>query len=238
RNSVIEDHIAIQRPDLSALVADDRSFEVELEHPRQRAWKRPAGARDHVDARRDDLRQRFDIARVEVQARVDDRAVEVEGQKSIPGRDRYRLTSGLSRFGGRPPRTAVAMLRAALADISDRVRTVALAMCGARTTLGSGISPGWIAGSRSYTSRPAPAIFFAVKASTNAASSITGPREVLMRMAVFFIWPNCGVLSRCCVSGVKGTCTDTKSDSASNLGSSTRVAPSCCSASGGSPWGS
>ena len=149
RNSVIEDHIAIQRPDLSALVADDRSFEVELEHPRQRAWKRPAGARDHVDARRDDLRQRFDIARVEVQARVDDRAVEVEGQKSIPGRDRYRLTSGLSRFGGRPPRTAVAMLRAAIADISERVRTVALAMCGARTTLGSGISPGWIAGSRS-----------------------------------------------------------------------------------------
>src|SRR5712691_5588345 len=73
-----------------------------------------------------------------------------EDASTIPGGDaRYRLTSGLTRFGGRPPRTAVAMLRAAIADISERVRTVALAMCGARTTLGIATRCGWTAGSRS-----------------------------------------------------------------------------------------
>ena len=59
-------------------------------------------------------------------------------EDSVPSRLRYLLTSGFNRFGGRPPRTAVAILRAAIADISDRVRTVALAMCGARTTFGIG----------------------------------------------------------------------------------------------------
>src|SRR6266568_2755881 len=82
------------------------------------------------------------VARIEVQPDVDDCPVEVQRQEFVPGCDRYRLTSGLRRFGGRPPRTAVAILRAAIADISDRVRVVALAMCGASTTFGSESRPG------------------------------------------------------------------------------------------------
>jgi hypothetical protein len=41
------------------------------------------------------------------------------------------------------------MLRAAIADISERVLVVALAMCGVSTTLGIEIRPGCTAGSRS-----------------------------------------------------------------------------------------
>jgi hypothetical protein len=59
------------------------------------------------------------------------------------------MASGLRRFGGLPPLTAVAMFRAAIADISDRVRTVALAICGASTTFGIEMRPGCTAGSRS-----------------------------------------------------------------------------------------
>jgi len=93
-------------------------------------------------AREDDLAQSLDVARVQVQLHVQDGAVEVEGHQPVAKGDCYLLTSGFNRFAGRPPRIAVAMLRAAIADISDRVRTVALAMCGASTTFGMGISPG------------------------------------------------------------------------------------------------
>src|ERR1700694_3409956 len=237
-DAMVEDGFAVRLANLRALVADDRPVQPQPLYPRQRARKWTSRARDDLDAGCLDPRQRFGVARVEVQARVDDRAVQVEGEQAISSSAAYRLTSGLTRFGGRPPRTPVAMLRAAIADISERVRVVALAMCGASTTFGSTTRPGCTAGSRSYTSRPTPAIFLAFSASTRAASSTTGPREVLMRIAVFFIKANCGVLSRCCVSGVSGTCTETKSDSASSLPRSTRVAPSCCSASGGSGFGS
>jgi hypothetical protein len=64
RDSAIEDHIAIQRAHLRSLVADDRSVEAELKHPRKRARKWTAGACNDVDARRGDLRQRFDITPV------------------------------------------------------------------------------------------------------------------------------------------------------------------------------
>jgi len=49
-------------------------------------------------------------------------------------------------------------------------------------------------GSDSYTSRPAPAIFFAVSARTKAASSITLPREVLIMNAVGFMCSECMVI--------------------------------------------
>src|SRR3989454_6987846 len=194
RDAVIENYLAIRQPHLRALVADDRAVKAEALHPGQGAGERPSRARGHIDAGGDDELQRRKVARIEVQPSVDDRAIEVEGKKPIARSDCYFLTSGLSKLGGRPPRTAVAMLRAAMADISDRVRTVALAMCGASTTLGIARRPGCTAGSRSYTSSPAPAIFLAFSASTRAASSTTGPRDVLIRIADLFICPNCGVL--------------------------------------------
>ena len=147
-DAVVEEHLAARRSHLSALVANNRVVQPKPYRPWQGAWKRPSGARDDLDAGADDLPQRLDVSRIEVQVCVDDRAIEVEGQHPIPRLD-YRLTSGLRRFGGRPPRTAVAMLRAAIADISERVRTLALAMCGARMTFANGMRPGWTAGSRS-----------------------------------------------------------------------------------------
>ena len=78
-----------------------------------------------------------------------------KGGKASLGNDNYYLAlfgtpsvkePWMVHFGGRPPRTAVAMFRAAIADISERVRTVALAMCGASTTLGR-LRPGWMMGS-------------------------------------------------------------------------------------------
>jgi hypothetical protein len=54
-----------------------------LPHPRQRARIWTAGARDDLDPGRLDPRQRFAIARIEVEARVDDRAVEVEREQAI-----------------------------------------------------------------------------------------------------------------------------------------------------------
>ena len=147
-DAVVEKHLAARRSHLRALVADDRVVQAQPNRPWQRAWKRPSGACNDLDAGADDLPQCLDVSRIEVQVGIDDRAIEVEGQHAIPGLD-YRLTSGLRRFGGRPPRTAVAMLRAAIADISERVRTLELAMCGVRMTLDSGMRPGCTAGSRS-----------------------------------------------------------------------------------------
>src|SRR5439155_20679491 len=99
--------------------------------PRHSAGVRPAGARNDRHARGDDAPKRFHVTRVEMELHVQDRAVEVQSQEPVLGCERYRLTSGLTRFGGRPTLTAVDMMRAAIADISERVRTVALAACGA-----------------------------------------------------------------------------------------------------------
>jgi hypothetical protein len=65
-DAVVEDHVATGQAYLRALVADDRPVESEPSHPRQGAGKRPPGAGDHLDAGRDDSRQRVDVARVEV----------------------------------------------------------------------------------------------------------------------------------------------------------------------------
>src|SRR5207248_5070504 len=143
---MVQHHPPIECADLRALVADDRPLQAEPPHPRERAGKWPAGARDHIHAGRHHPVDRLDVAGIQVQVHREDRAVEVQREQLVPDCYCYRLTSGFTRFGGRPPRTAVAMLRAAIADISERVRTVALAIWGARTTLGIGTSPGWTAG--------------------------------------------------------------------------------------------
>src|SRR5262249_3922278 len=157
--------------DLSTLVAHDRAFEPEPLHPRQRTRKRASRARDDTHPGGDKAVHGLDVARIERQVHAEDRAVQVQREQFVTKRDGYFLTSGFLRSGGLPPRTAVAMFRAAMADISERVRTVALAMCGARTTFGIASKPGCTAGSRSYTSSPAPASFLAFSASTSAASS-------------------------------------------------------------------
>ena len=147
--AVVEEHAAVECSDLGALIAHDRPLETEPPDPRHRAGERPARASHDGDAPGNDPTKRFDIARIEMELHVEDRAVQVKCEEPVTRGERYFLTSGLTRFGGRPPRTAVAMLRAAIADISERVRTVALAICGASTTLGIGIRPGCTAGSRS-----------------------------------------------------------------------------------------
>src|SRR5258708_1949123 len=149
RDAVIEQRPTVQRADLRPLVTDDRPFEAEPLHPGKRTGKRAAGARHHRHAGGFDAVERGDVAWVEGKLHVQDGAVQVQRQKSVLEGEGYLLTSGLTMFGGRPPRTAVAMLRAAIADISERLRTVALAMCGARTTLGIEMRPGCTAGSRS-----------------------------------------------------------------------------------------
>ena len=127
-NSPVEDHLSVQRPNLRALVAHDRCLEPKALDPRQRAGKGPAGAGNHCDPRAHQAADGLDISRIQLQRRAQDRAVEVEGEQPVADRCAYFFTSGLTRFGGLPPRAAVAMFRAAIADISDRVRTVALAM--------------------------------------------------------------------------------------------------------------
>ena len=149
RDSVVEKQRAVEVADLRALVADERTAEPEPFHPRQGAGERSSRAGDHRDAGRDQAMHCLHVAWVELEMQTEDCAVQVQREQAVTKCERYRLTSGLTRLGGRPPRTAVAMLRAAIADISERVRTVALAMWGASTTFGIWSRPGWTAGSRS-----------------------------------------------------------------------------------------
>jgi len=65
------------------LVADDRPVEAKATYPRQRPGERPAGARDHLNAGRDDLSQRLDVTRIEVQMSVDDRPVEIQREQFV-----------------------------------------------------------------------------------------------------------------------------------------------------------
>src|SRR6202521_1445453 len=53
-DAMVEQHAAIERPDLGALVADDRPLEAQAFHPRHRARERAAGAGDHGHAPRHD----------------------------------------------------------------------------------------------------------------------------------------------------------------------------------------
>jgi len=146
-NPVVQDHLAVQSPYLGALIANDRSLQTQTLDPWQRSRKGSARAGHNGDPCTQQPPHRLDIARIQLKRPAEDRAVEVQGEQPIA--KGYFFTSGLTRFGGLPPRAAVAMFRAAIADISDRVRLVALAMCGASTTFGAASSPGCTAGSRS-----------------------------------------------------------------------------------------
>src|SRR2546422_2449519 len=78
----------------------------------------------------------------------------------VDKRHRSGLSAGGHRTGvsgGFPSRTA-RQLRTASVAMATRVWDEALAMCGASTTFVRGMRPGWIFGSSSNTSSPAPAI--------------------------------------------------------------------------------
>ena len=100
-------------------------------------------------------------------------------------------------------------------------------MCGVMMTRSpnerNGLSAG--SGSVSNTSSAAPAMRSVWSASISAGSSIAGPREVLMRMAVGFISRKPAASIICRVSLVRTTCSVTTSDSRSSVSSGTRSTP-------------
>src|ERR1700732_1181593 len=141
--------------------------------------------------------------------------------------------SALMAFGGRRPSKNATTLLAAITAIFVRVSIEALAMCGVRITSLRGSRAGCALGSFSKTSRAAPAIFLFSSASTSAASSTTGPREVLTRYAVGFIFQRFSFEIRWRVSGINGTWTVTKSAWRNNASRSTYSACSSFSTSAG-----
>src|SRR4029450_10482061 len=78
-------------------------------------------------------------------------------------------------------------------------------MCGTHIKLDNFKSILLVGGSISKTSSAAPAIFLVLSASYNASSSITSPRDVLMRNAVDFILENFSLFTIFLVSIVNGT---------------------------------
>src|SRR5665213_917575 len=83
-------------------------------------------------------------------------------------------------------------------------------MCGTRIALWHSARPGTMSGSFSKTSRAAPAMTFALRARTSAASSTTGPRETFIRYAVRFIRFSSRSPIMCRVSAVRSGWSDTK----------------------------
>ena len=79
RDAVVEEHLTARRPNLRALVTDDRVVQSEPSRPRHGAGERAPRASDDLDPGGDDSLQSLEVARIEVQVRVDDSAVEVEG---------------------------------------------------------------------------------------------------------------------------------------------------------------
>src|SRR5439155_431423 len=137
-----------------------------------------------------------------------DHGLDVEGRENGPdlvGRDPGRRGAA-HHLCERAPELLVAPL-------ATRVSCLALPRCGSSTTFSIVRSSGLMAGSRSYTSRPAPAMVRALSAATSACSSTTSPRAVLMRNAPGFISLRRRASIRCRVSGVAGQCSDTKSAS-------------------------
>ena len=114
-----------------------------------------------------------------------------------------------------------------------RVAWLALAMCGASSTLGSrssGLSIG--RGSGSVTASAAPPRRPPSRASEMAAWATNCPRAVFTSRAARFIAASSARPSQCRVSALSGTWSETKSDSASSVALSTRTRPSSASSSG------
>jgi hypothetical protein len=83
RDALVEEHASVRRPDLRALVADDRAVQPESLGPRQRAGERAPGADDDGDPAVRDPVQRLDVARVEAQLEVEDGPVQVQPEETI-----------------------------------------------------------------------------------------------------------------------------------------------------------
>src|SRR5579864_866310 len=132
----------------------------------------------------------------------------VSGKRRRMGREFCHFSpsaSALRALGGRLPSKYATRLFAAITAIFVRVSTEALAICGVRITSFRPSRAGLAFGSASNTSRAAPAIFFCRNASASAASSTTGPRDVLIKYAVRFILSRLSSEIRCRVSGKSGT---------------------------------
>src|SRR2546422_139626 len=140
-----------------------------------------------------------------------------------PSSEARRQDTGV--IGGCPSRTAT-QLRTARVAIAMRVSREALAMCGASTTFWSGTRSGWIFGSSSKTSRPAPAIQPSRRARASTASSTMGPRAAFTRTADFRIRRSVRSPMRCRVSGVRLVWSVTKSASRRSVSRSVAVAES------------
>src|SRR5256712_28716 len=128
-------------------------------------------------------------------------------------------------IGGRPSRTAP-RLRTARVVITMRGWPGTVALGGASTTFWSGTRSGWIFGSSSKTSRPAPAIQPSRRARASTASSTMGPRAAFTRTADFRIRRSVRSPMRCRVSGVRLVWSVTKSASRRSVSRSVAVAES------------
>ena len=82
-DAVVEQQGAVGRPDLGALVADDRLRQLEPFHPVDGAAVRPAGAGRDLQSASASRRQRGLVAGVDGEVQANDRAVEVEGQQPV-----------------------------------------------------------------------------------------------------------------------------------------------------------
>src|SRR5947209_1353385 len=140
-----------------------------------------------------------------------------------PSSEARRQDTGV--IGGCPSRTAT-QLRTARVAIATRVSREALAMCGASATCWSGTRSGWIFGSLSKTSRPAPAIQPSRRARASTASSTMGPRAAFTRTADFRIRRSVRSPMRWRVSGVRLVWSVTKSASCRSVSRSVAVAES------------
>ena len=110
------------------------------------------------------------------------RAFVVQGRRLRASAPAQNIVSR-TRSGGLWPSAKVLMLMMTFSPMSMRPSMVADPICGSSTTLSSSRSFGFIAGSCSNTSSPAPAISRLRSILVSAFSSTTSPRAVLTTMA-------------------------------------------------------
>ena len=124
------------------------------------------------------------------------------------------------------------MLSNAFRNALDQFSQVGPAECGVIVMFSSANS-GWFAagGSSTITSRPAAAIWPEASAICSARSSTTGPRQVLIRIALRFIVSNSRVLIMLRVASLRGTCSVTTSEVRRSSGNSAKRIPRASSAS-------